>query len=284
MAQFLKILLARFNIKIRCKRNLGYFPNLKNPQTYCEKVQWLKLNEHLHDENVILKSDKFAVRKFLEGKGLSEHLVKLYGCFNRPDDIDFEELPQRFVLKLNNASGPENRWFVKNKTSFDIARFKEEAKERMLRQYGLRYGEFHYGKIPPKIICEEYLVDPEKSFRDYKFYCFNGRIEFLSVEEGKAEGHNFIEYYDKNYNHYPVNFFNDYQRPATPFNKPDNFNRMVSIAERLSQGYPHVRIDLYNVKGQIYFGEMTYAPESGFIQWKPRSLDLKFGRLIDLDP
>ena len=282
MMQKLDFILAIFIIKAYSRWCLGYSLNLKNPQSYCEKIQWLKLNDHLNDDKVIARADKYAVRKFIEEKGLTEHLVTLYGCYERPEDIDWEKLPHQFVLKLNNGSGPDYRWFVKNKATFNVSRFEAEARKTMFKKYGYILGEFHYGKIPPKIIAEEYLIDQHHTFKDYKFYCFHGKVEFLSVEEGKTEGHNVIEYYDTKWEKYPVNFFNDYPRPESSFNRPDNLKHMVLIAETLSQGYPHIRVDLYNVNGHIFIGELTYTPESGFVEWKPRSLDFKYGRLMDL--
>ncbi|MCP4126106.1 MAG: hypothetical protein GY753_03475 [Gammaproteobacteria bacterium] len=282
IVHFLDVIRVRLRIRRRFRRRLGYSPNLKNPQSYCEKVQWLKLNNNANDANIIARADKYLVRNYIEEKGLGEHLVTLYGCYDKPEDIDWQKLPRRFVLKLNNASGSKYRWFVKDKSSFSISRFEAEVKERMFQKFSHRNGEFHYGKIPPKIIAEEYLEDHHGAFKDYKFYCFHGKLAFLSVEEGKTEGHNVIEYYNTEWEKHPVDFFDDYPRPKSSFSRPGNFNQMVLIAETLSQGYPHLRVDLYNVNGQIYFGELTYAPESGIVEWKPRSLDFKYGKLMHI--
>jgi len=278
----LDIIRARIRIKRRFRRRLGYSPNLSNPESYCEKVQWLKLNHNANDTNIITRADKYAVRSYVEEKGLGEHLVKLHGCYDTPENIDWQKLPRRFILKLNNASGSKYRWFVKDKSNFSISRFEAEATERMLKKFSHRNGEFHYGKMPPKIIAEEYLEDIHQPFRDYKFYCFHGKVVFLSVEEGKTEGRNIIEYYNINWEKHPVDFFDDYPRPKSSFTRPKNIERMVFIAETLSQGYPHIRVDLYNIDGQIYFGELTYTPESGIIEWKPRSLDFEYGKLMDI--
>ena len=152
----------------------------------------------------------------------------------------------------------------------------------MLIKYGHKDGEFQYAKIPLKIIAEEYLEEGSRPIRDYKFYCFDGHVAFLSVEEGKREGCHVRDYYNLKWES-AVDFFNDIPRPNRPFVKPDSFQEMVHIAETLSLGYPHIRVDLYYVNGAIYFGELTYTPESGYTQWKPQSLDFEYGKLMDIN-
>ena len=277
-------MIARIHMRIKRRfiQRFGYVPNLHKPKSYCEKMQWLKLNINSNNPKVIERADKFLVRNYIKEMGFSEHLVTLYGVYDKPEEIDWNTLPQRFVLKLNNASGPNYRWFVEDKSTFSISKFTSQANSRLHDKYGSKYGEFHYGKIPPKIIAEEYLEDSRDSFIDYSFYCFHGKVVFLSVEEGKREGRIGIEYYNTNWEKHPVDFFNDYPRVQNPFQKPANFDRMILIAETLSRGYPHLRVDLYNVGGHIYFGELTYTPESGFIEWNPVSLDYEYGKLIDI--
>ncbi len=273
---------ARRKIKRRFRRHLGYTPDLEHPRTYCEKVQWLKLNQQGNDAKIIARADKYLVRNYIKENGLGQHLVKLYGVYERPEEINWQELPHRFVLKLNNASGPKYRWFAKEKSTFSVSKFEVEVRRRLSRKFGRKFGEFHYGKIPPKIIAEEYLEEDGKPIRDYKFYCFHGKCVFLSVEEGAAEGPNVMEYYNVEWEKHPVKFFDDYPRPHSSFSRPANLERMVSVAETLSQGYPHLRVDLYCVNGHVFFGELTYSPESGFIEWDPLSLDFEYGKLIDI--
>jgi hypothetical protein len=273
---------VRYRIRKKFRRRFSYTPNLRNPESYCEKIQWLKLHHNEHDAELIARTDKYAVRKRLEEMGLGEHLVTLYGVYQDPGEINWEKLPKRFVLKLNNGSGKHFRWFVADKAHFPVAKFEARARKRLRKTFGEKYGETHYGKIPPRIIAEEYLEDQEHTFKDFKFYCFHGKVAFLSVEEGAAQGPHLIEYYNADWDPHPVGFSNDYPHPQSPFKKPRNFKRMVSIAETLSEGYPHVRVDLYNVEGRIYFGELTFTPERGFVQWNPPSLDFEYGKLMDI--
>jgi len=275
-------MLIKHLVKRKFKKRLGYALDLEDPKTYCEKIQWLKFNHIGNDEKVINRTDKYAARDFIESKGFGEHLVTLYGNWESPKEIDWQNLPNRFVLKLNNGSGEKYRWFVKDKSSFSIAKFETEVKAVMYKKYGEDKGEFHYAKILPMIIAEEYLEDSQQAILDYSFYCFHGDIAFFSVEQGTIQGSQMIDYYDLNWERSPIKFLEDFSRSKQKYEKPDNFDQMVFMAKTLSQGYPHLRVDLYNVNGKVYFGELTYTPESGLIQWDPPSLDMEYGKRIDI--
>ena len=274
---------ARLWIKKRITRRLGYSPNLNNPKSYCEKIQWLKLNRHAHDAEVIRNADKYRVREYVAEQGYADNLVAFYGVYDTPEEINWEELPERLVFKVNNASGSDHIWFVEDKNQFPIEQFIQQARERLLNKHGVRKGEFHYSKMPAKIIAEEYISEGDDPLKDYSLYCFNGKVLFLSVEIGKFAGKGVIEYYDTKWNKHPVDFYKDDPRAANGFQPPKNLEFMLSMAETLSNDYPHVRVDLYEVNGQVYFGELTYTPEAGFIAWKPVELDFKYGEFIDLD-
>ncbi len=258
-------------------------PNLSNPQSYCEKLQWLKLNYLEHNPLIIQCTDKYMVRDHLANLGLSNLLVNLYGCWDNTGQIHWDALPNEFILKLNNGSGKKYIWHIANKNLANRQQIFQEINSALGTRFGYKHGEFHYLKIPPKIIAEEYLKDNNQSFRDYKFYCFNGKIGFLSIEtERKTERH-VRDYYDIDLNKHPVQFYGDVNKPSQPFDKPRNFADMIDIAQLLSKGHPHIRVDLYNIDGQIYFGELTFAPECGYIKWDPVELDFEYGKLIDMN-
>jgi hypothetical protein len=261
----------------------GAFPNLKNPQTYCEKIQWLKLNHNTNDNKVIQRADKYAVRDFIIEKGFPETLVTLLGVWSKPEDIDWKKLPERFILKINNASGPDYIWLVNDRSKFSVADFEVEVRARLKHRYGENTGEFHYSKMPTKIIAEQLLEDEGRPLKDYKFYCFDGRVEFLSIEEKNPNGRHVRDYYAIDGSRHHVKFFNDLPTPDRPYTLPDNFNKMIHMAESLSQSYPHIRVDLYNLNGHVFFGEMTYTPENGMTAWNPRSLDLVYGKLMNIN-
>lgn len=283
----LRFMLARYQACKKIKkiiiRRCGYSPDLTNPKSYCEKVQWLKLNHHSINAEVIRNADKYRVREYVTEKGYGDNLVELYGVYDSPEEIDWEALPERFVLKINNASGSDYLWFVKEKKQFPIEQFNQQARQRLLDKYGLEIGEFHYSKMPAKIIAEEYLSTSDENFKDYSFYCFHGKILFLSVEEGKNAGKGIIEYYDAEWNKHPVDFHRDYPRAPNGFQPPSNLEFMLTMAETLSNNYPHVRVDLYEINGQVYFSELTYTPEEGIIAWNPVELDFKYGEFIEIE-
>ncbi len=275
--------LVKLGIIRRFRKKLGYMPNLSNPQSYCEKLQWLKLNYLEHNQLIIQCTDKYMVRDHLANLGLSNLLVNLYGCWDNTGQIHWDALPNEFILKLNNGSGKKYIWHIANKNLANRQQIFREINSALGTRFGYKHGEFHYLKIPPKIIAEEYLKDNNQSFRDYKFYCFNGKIGFLSIEtERKTERH-VRDYYDIDLNKQPVQFYGDVKKPSQPFDKPRNFADMIDIAQLLSKGHPHIRVDLYNIDGQIYFGELTFAPECGYIKWDPVELDFEYGKLIDMD-
>ena len=242
----------------------------------------MKLNYLEHNPLVVQCTDKFMVREYIEKRGLGDTLVKSYGCWNTTEDISWDSLPDKFVLKLNNGSGTKYIWLIPDKNSVDRKTVSQEINNVLRKRYGYKNGEFHYSKIIPKIIAEEYLIDDDGNIKDYKFYCFNGKIAFLSIEQKKQAGVHVRDYYDTEFNASPVKFYDDVKTPAKVFTKPLNFEKMVDVASLLSRGYPHVRVDLYNVGGRIYFGELTFSPECGFTRWNPVELDFEYGKLIDI--
>lgn len=281
----LRMHLVKKRIKKNFRRKLGYELNLNNPQSYCEKVQWLKLNYLAHDPLILQCADKYRVREYIKEQNLENILVELYGSWDKAENISWKALPDSFVLKLNNGSGREYLWFIPNKSSVN-EKVTEKGINSVLRRkhgHGYKNGEFHYSKIPPKIVAEEYLKENDRDIKDYKFYCFNGEIAFLSVEQDRWKTEHVREYYDTSFNVHSVKFFDDVKSPVRPFVKPKNFEIMVEVAKLLSKGHPHVRVDLYNINGKIYFGELTFSTQSGYLKWDPLELDFEYGKLIDLD-
>jgi len=211
--------------------------------------------------------------------GLGAHLPRLYGVWDDPREIEWDGLPNRFVLKLNNGSGRNYRWFVDEKSAFDSAACVRRMRVVRRRRHGIRNGEFHYAKIWPRIIAEEYLGD---DLVDYKFYCFNGSVGFVSAEAGRRAGQHVRDYYTRDFETSQIQFHDDLPAPPRPFSKPANFDEMLALAARLSRGWPFVRVDLYNIAGAVVFGELTFSPESGYTRWNPKDLDDQYGARIDL--
>ena len=253
--------------------------NLDNPQRYTEKLQWRKIYDR-HDIYSWL-SDKYRVRKWVEEKIGSEYLVPLLDHWKQFDEIDFDKLPDQFVLKTNN--GCHANIIVKNKQEF--MRSKWSAKKLM--QYWLKSNEYldglelHYANITPEIIAEKYM-EPGKGedcLTDYKFHCFCGEPFVCEVIRGRTSQET-IDIYDMEWKHLPISLP---PYPNTESNKecPPNYNLMIEIARKLSQGFQYVRVDLYNTD-KVYFGEMTFTPTNGVDIFVPDEWDYKLGKLWNI--
>lgn len=255
---------------------------LKNPKRFTEKLQWLKIYYNrsvLHTQLV----DKYRVRKFISQTIGDEFLFPLIGVWERVDDIDLSLLPDQFVLKTNHDSG--GIWICKNKTSFKDKwpTYKEEIRKRLKSNYYLKGREYPYKNVEPCVIAEKYMVDESGiELKDYKFFCFNGepQILFYASERFAGKVTNF-DFFDMNLNRIPMFAKGHPTTKKIKLNIP-NYDKMVEIAKKLSSGFPHVRIDLYNINGQIYFGEFTFHHDGGFVPFYPKDWDIKMGNYIQL--
>ena len=248
--------------------------NLKNPKYYGEKIQWIKLNGNLERYGNLV--DKYEVRNFINEKLGDGYLPKLLGIYNNPFEIKFEELPKRFVLKMTNGTG--GNIICRDKSILNI----EEAKKKLDKwqnQSFYRYTkENQYKNVKSRIICEEYLEDETGSLTDYKLHCMDGKVHMIEIHRDRYTDHK-ENYYDVNWKDYGVickiKKGADMQRPKT-------VEEMIGIAEKLSNDFTYVRVDLYSVNGKIYFGELTFTPANGTDPFYPLEKDLEFGNLIDL--
>lgn len=261
------------------KWGTGYKINLDNPKSFNEKIQWLKLN---YRNPLLTKcADKYAVREYVKEKIGEEYLIPLLGVWDSPDDIDFDSLPNQFVLKVNWGSG--QNIIVKDKLTLNI----EEAKEKLRNWLNSKSNHYYMGlewcykDIPPKIIAEKYMAKMSESLIDYKIFCNYGtpKFLFLGIDRFKDLKFNF---YDLDWNLLPVK--NHYEISEKPIQKPNNYNKMLEIAEILSKEFPHARVDLFEIEGTIYFGEITFYHFGGTEPFEPREWDYKFGDMIDIEP
>ena len=257
---------------------MGYKLNLDTPQNFSEKIQWLKL----FNRNPLYTTlvDKYAVKKYVAKKIGEEHLIPTLGIWKNAYDIEFENLPNQFVLKTTNGSGGGDIVICKDSSHFDkenaIAHLNKSLKKNVYK----KLREWPYKDVPPQIIAEKYMDDGTGELRDYKFFCFDGCVKCLQVDYDRfVEHHRNI--YDTKWNLLPFTIkYPSKENVIIP--KPENFEEMLHIASLLSQDIPHVRIDLYNIKGKIYFGEMTFFHGSGYEEFTPKEWDLKFGSWIKL--
>ena len=245
--------------------------------TYNEKMQWAKLYDK--DPRKTEYSDKYKVREFVEKTIGSEYLIPLYGVYKKFDDIKFDELPKEFVLKTNNGSN--TNIIVKDKEKLNLVEAKKKFTRWLHTDYSLISGfELHYRDIQPLIIAEK-LIGNGKDLWDYKFLCFSGKVYYVWVDIGRFSEHK-RNVYDLEWNLQPWNQYN-YGNFDGKIEKPKNFDKMVELATKLAQGFAHVRVDLYNVDGEIYFGEMTFTNGSGFEPIIPEKYNQMLGNLWKLE-
>ena len=256
--------------------------NLDNPQTFNEKLQWLKLYDRNPEYTIMV--DKYKVRDYIKEKIGEEYLIPLIGVWDNPDDIDFDALPDKFVLKCNHSSGL-GMCICKDKSKLNIENVKSELKKGLAQDYYLTGREWPYKNVPRKIIAEKYMTDTSDSsdFTDYKFFCFNGYVDCVMVCLERSSGDTKFYFFDSNWNLKRLNTRGKNAPDGFTISKPSQMDKMFEIAAKLSKGLPFVRIDLYQSNDHIYFGEITFFPDSGFDANLLPETDKYFGNLIHLE-
>ncbi|MDD7305113.1 MAG: ATP-grasp fold amidoligase family protein [Peptoniphilaceae bacterium] len=258
------------------KKSIGYDLNWNSLQTYNEKMQREKLY-NLYPEKIRC-SDKLAVREFVKEKIGEEYLIRILGVWDSFDDIDFSILPDKFVLKTNNAS--QTNEFIRNKDDINIQFLKKKFDKWMKFNYAYKHFEMQYENIKPKIYAEEFL-NFKDNIEDYKFLCFNGEPKFCWIDIDRFNNHK-RNVYDLNWNLQDWNQYT-YGNYDKKIERPKNFEGMVKIAKKLSEGFKHVRVDLYNIDGKIYFGEMTFTNGAGLEIILPEYYNKVLGDFWDID-
>lgn len=253
--------------------------DLKNPKTFNEKLQWMKL----YNRNPVytMMVDKYLVRNYVREIIGEEYLIPLLGVWDDPDKIDFDKLPMQFVLKCNHNSGL-GMCICKDKNKLDIDKVKNNVRKGLKQDYYLTGREWPYKNVPRKIIAEKYMVDESGyELKDYKYYCFDGKVRIVMINSDRMSSlETKANYFDENYQ--PLDFVWGYENAKIPPAKPEKFEEMKSLAEKLSEGIPHVRIDFYQTPQGIFFGEMTFFDGSGFDAIEPTEWDYKIGSWINL--
>lgn len=251
--------------------------NLRNPKTFCEKLQWMKY--YYRNPFYTQLVDKYAVRSYVSETIGEEYLVPLYGVWDHFDDIDFDALPDSFVLKCTHDQG--SVILVPDKSKFERTLAKEKLESALKKNHFYLCREWPYKNIPPRIICEGFLkVIGENDLPDYKLMCFDGKVKLLYVCTNRTTDlcYNF---YNPEWEFIPVNRADGKSANIT-IEKPKNLEKMIELAEQLSSGMPHVRVDFYNVNGEIYFGELTFFRSGGRVPFVPEEFELEFGNWITL--
>lgn len=265
-------------LKILYRINFGKKLNLDNPQTYNEKLQWLKLYNQRPEYTDMV--DKIKVKKFVADKIGEEYIIPTLGVWDNPDDIDFDQLPDKFVLKCNHDSG--GLCICTDKSALNRDKVIKNLKKGLKRDYYKCLREWPYKNVERKILAEQYMETPDGDLPDYKFFCFNGEVKamFIATDRFTPGEETKFDFFDRKFNHLP--FENGHPNSKVEIDKPKHFEKMVQLAEKLSEGIPHARIDFYDIDGKIYFGEITFFHWSGFVPFKPEEWDTKFGEWIEL--
>lgn len=263
-------------ISMQYKKRIGHELNWNSLNTYTEKMQWEKL--YNNDINKSVLADKYEVRKWVTEKIGKEYLIPLLGTWDNFEDIEFESLPEKFVLKTNHGSG--TNVIVKEKDKLNKKIVKRKFDDWLKMDFGFISMERHYSKIKPKIIAEQYIETDYGELQDYKFLCFDGKPYYCWVDLGRYSNHT-RNVYDLNWKLQPWSqeWYDTYKEDIP---RPKNFEKMIEIAEVLSAGFAQVRVDLYNVDGKIFFGEMTFTNGGGYDRILPNEYDKMLGDLWKL--
>ena len=262
------------------RAKMGKPLNLENPQLFNEKLQWLKL----YDRNPLYTQlvDKYRVREYIAEKIGEEYLIPLLGVWDDPDEIDFDALPDQFVLKCNHNSGT-GMCICRDKSKLDYDKVRKELRKALKENFFYRHREWPYKNVHPKIVCEKYLAEIAQSEAplDYKFACFNGKMRYVEVHVGRFLDY-FANFYDENGNILPYGEAAHPPRFDSVVTLPKSFDRMIEIAEKLAGEIAFLRVDLYCVNEKIYFGELTFYDAAGLDESTSAEWDAIRGNWIDL--
>lgn len=257
---------------------MGKTLNLNTPKTFNEKLQWLKL--YNREPQYTMMVDKYAVKQYVANKIGSQYIIPTLGVWNHFDEIDFDELPNQFVLKCTHDSG--GIVICKDKLKLDKRAAKQKLEYYLKRKYYYVHREWPYKNVKPRIIAEKYMSnDNGEDLNDYKLMCFNGQVKatFVCSDRFSEDGLK-VTFYDTNWKRMP--FERHYLASKTDIARPKTYDEMLILAEKLAFQIPFVRVDFYEVHGRVYFGELTFFPGSGYEEFTPEEWDKKLGDWINL--
>lgn len=266
-------------LRVLYRLRMGKKLHLDASETFNEKLQWLKL--HDRDPKYTTMVDKYAAKKWVADRIGEQYIIPTLGVWDHFDDIDFDALPDQFVLKCTHDSG--SIVIVKNKAQMDKKAARKKLETGLRRNWYDFYREWPYKDVPPRIIAEKYMVDESGTeLKDYKFFTFDGvaRVMFIATERQTQDVETKFDFYDMDFVHLP--FTNGHPNASVHPAKPKSFEEMRRCAEELSQGIPYVRVDFYEVNGQAYFGELTFSHWAGMMPFDPPEWDEKFGSWLKL--
>ena len=278
VSKCLYILPDSLMLRILFALKLHRWLNLKNPQTFNEKLQWLKLHNRKNIYTTMV--DKYSVKDYVEKIIGKEFIIPTIGIWNHPEEINFTQLPDKFVLKTTHGGGGKSVIICKDKKTFNKTKAINTLKEAMKEDIYVSHREWPYKNVQKRIIAEQFIDNGNEALSDYKFFCFNGKPKMMLVSNNRFHGETEFDYFDMNFTHLP--FTQGGRNSNKTIIKPTHFNEMKEIAEKLAKGIPHIRVDLYEVNDKILFGELTFFDSSGLSKFKPAIWDYKIGQLLDI--
>lgn len=268
-------------LKLKFRLRMGKKLNLKDPQTFSEKLQWLKLYDRRPEYTVMV--DKVRAKEYVASKLGEEYIIPTLGVWDDPDKIDFDALPDRFVLKCNHNSGV-GMYICKDKSKMDVEKVKANLRKGLKENYFILNREWPYKDVPRRILAEKF-IDPVPGLNDlpdYKFFCFDGEVKglFIATDRQNPNEEVKFDFFDADFNHLP--FRQGHENANNTPQKPRNFELMKQAAAKLSKGIPQVRIDFYEVGDKVLFGELTFFHFSGMMPFRPEEWDKRFGDMLTL--
>lgn len=271
-------------LSLRYRFTMGHWIDWKNPKTFTEKIQWLKIYNRKPEYTTMV--DKYAVKQYVADRIGEEYVIPTLGVWNRPEDIDWDSLPDRFVLKTTHGGGGGGVVICKDKSTFDRQAAITKLNESLASDIYSNLREWPYKNVPRRIIAEKFMA-PQKSaapkdLPDYKFFCFNGEPKYCQIIRDRHT-EEAIDFYDMDWKHQEFVGLNPVaHNGVTPVPRPEHLDNLVAICRKLAAEIPFVRVDLYVIDDKEYFGELTFYPASGFGRWTTEDADAKIGRLLSL--
>lgn len=262
-------------LAVKYRLIMGYWMDFNHPKTYTEKLQWLKLYDRHPSYTTMV--DKLAVKKYVAQLIGEKYVIPTLGVWDRPEQIEWDILPDKFVLKTTHGGGNTGVVIVKDKKTINRSEVVNKLNKALKQDIYSRWREYPYKHVQKRIIAEQYLDD---NLKDYKFYCFDGKVELLLVASNRTTTHNF-DYFDMQFRHLDLTSVCG-ENSHNMIVKPANFETMIALAQQLSAGIPHVRVDMYNHQGEIYFGELTFYDSSGYDDLQSKEWNQRLGDWIVL--